>query len=77
MYVSIYLSIYLSLHLSIHAKSRAQYSQIEEGKNADPQISAVKVMEDEGGKSEVQEMEFVPSETVEDKAQASGSKQCK
>lgn len=34
-------------------------------------------MEDEGGKSEVQEMEFVPGEALEDKARSSDSKQSK
>ena len=50
-----------------------QYSHIERG--SDPEISVVKVMEEEGGRSEVQEVEFVPGKAEEGKDLAIEDKQ--
>ena len=50
-----------------------QYSHIEEG--SDPEISVVKVREEEGGRLEVQEVEFVPGKAEEDKELPSEDKQ--
>lgn len=50
-----------------------QYSHIEQG--SDPEISVVKVREEEGGRLEVQEVEFVPGKAEEDKELPSEDKQ--
>ena len=50
-----------------------QYSHIERG--SDPEISVVKVMEEEGGRLEVQEVEFLPGRAEEDEGLASEDNQ--
>ena len=50
-----------------------QYSHIERG--SDPEISVVKVMEEEGGRLEVQEVEFLPGRAEEGEGLASEDNQ--
>lgn len=50
-----------------------QYSHIERG--SDPEISVVKVMEEEGGRLEVQEVEFLPGRAEEGEDLASEDNQ--
>lgn len=60
-------------HTDVEYDDLLQYSHVEEG--SDPEISVVKVREEEGGRLEVQEVEFVPGKAEEDKDLPSEDKQ--
>lgn len=60
-------------HTDVEGDGFLQYSHVEQG--SDPEISVVKVREEEGGRLEVQEVEFVPGKAEEDKDLPSEDKQ--